>query len=184
MRPAVFYDNETTGLPLFKEPSSDPRQPHIVQLAGILVDLDTEETISQFCHIIKPDGWEIPDDVVAIHGITYERAMDEGIAEVDVVAELLGMLGGITRIGHNESFDARIMRIAIKRYFDDEYADRWKAGPAECTARLTRSNFSKMPTLMEAHVHYYGREFQNPHNALNDAMACRDVYFARMRVGA
>jgi DNA polymerase-3 subunit epsilon len=183
MRPAVFYDSETNGIPLFKEPSNDPRQPHIVQLAGILVDLDTEKTINQFCHIIKPDGWEIPDEVVAIHGITYERAMDEGVPEIDALCALLGMISENTRIGHNESFDARIMRIAIKRYMGDDHADIWKAGPAECTARLTRGNFSKMPTLMEAHVHYYGREFQNPHNALNDAMACRDVYFGYQRVG-
>jgi len=37
MRLAVFFDSETTGLPLFNEPSEDPRQPHIVQLAACLV---------------------------------------------------------------------------------------------------------------------------------------------------
>lgn len=31
-------DCETTGLPLFKEPSEDPRQPHIVELAAMLID--------------------------------------------------------------------------------------------------------------------------------------------------
>lgn len=41
MNAALFYDNETNGLPLFKEPSNHPGQPHIVQLAAVLVDLDT-----------------------------------------------------------------------------------------------------------------------------------------------
>lgn len=35
---AIVYDTETTGLPLFSQPSEDPRQPHIVQLAAIVVD--------------------------------------------------------------------------------------------------------------------------------------------------
>lgn len=38
MNPALFFDTETTGLPLFEQPSEDPRQPHIVQLAACLVD--------------------------------------------------------------------------------------------------------------------------------------------------
>jgi DNA polymerase-3 subunit epsilon len=178
MNLATFYDFETSGLPLFKEPSSDPRQPHIVELAGIQVDLDTKETINTVEAIIKPNGWEIPQEVISIHGITVEQAMDTGIDEKEAVSMLLEMIGSNVRIGHNESFDARIMRIAVKRYFDDMRADVWKAGLAECTAKLSRSNFNKMPTLTEAYRHYYGIDFVNPHRAMSDAKACRDVYFA------
>jgi DNA polymerase-3 subunit epsilon len=59
MNIAIFYDTETTGLPLFKEPSEHPDQPHIVQLAGCLVDLDTRKTIASMDVIVKPDGWTI-----------------------------------------------------------------------------------------------------------------------------
>ena len=38
MKLAIFYDTETTGIPLFSEPSEHPGQPHIVQLAACLVD--------------------------------------------------------------------------------------------------------------------------------------------------
>ena len=46
MNTAIFFDTETTGLPLFKEHSEHPSQPHIVQLAACLVDLDTRKTIA------------------------------------------------------------------------------------------------------------------------------------------
>jgi DNA polymerase-3 subunit epsilon len=71
---ALFFDTETTGLPLFHEPSEDPRQPHLVQLAAVLVDIDTRKTLGSLDLTIAPDGWEIPDDVVKIHGITNEHA--------------------------------------------------------------------------------------------------------------
>lgn len=81
MNLALFYDTETTGLPLFKEPSEHPDQPHIVQLAACLVDLDTRKTIASMDVIVKPNGWTIPAEVSAIHGITTEHAMDVGISE-------------------------------------------------------------------------------------------------------
>ncbi|HEY8351659.1 MAG TPA: hypothetical protein VIK87_03855, partial [Sphingomonadales bacterium] len=59
----LFYDTETTGLPLFSEPSSDPRQPHIVQAAAVLVDAGTRKAISSINLISRPDGWEIPEEV-------------------------------------------------------------------------------------------------------------------------
>lgn len=81
MNTALFYDTETTGLPLFKEPSEHPDQPHIVQLAAILVDLDTRREIASMDVIVRPDGWTIPDDVAAIHGITTGHAMQVGVPE-------------------------------------------------------------------------------------------------------
>ena len=62
MNPALFFDTETTGLPLFKEPSEHPDQPHLVQLAASLVDLDTRAVLSSIDVIVKPDGWTIPDE--------------------------------------------------------------------------------------------------------------------------
>jgi DNA polymerase-3 subunit epsilon len=178
----LFYDNETTGIPLWGEQSGDPRQPHIVQLAAILVDMDTRETIKSVDVIVKPVDWVITPEMTAIHGISHEQAMDVGISEADALNMLLEIVAGQTRIGHNESFDARITRIAIKRYLGDEIADLWKAGQAECTARLSRSICalpkSKVPTLTEAYTHFFGRPFENAHTAMADALACRDVYFA------
>src|SRR6478735_3118086 len=121
MKLALFFDTETSGLPLFSEPSEDPRQPHIVQLAAALVNLDTREVLEELNVIIKPDGWEIPDEVAVIHGITTERALAEGIPEIEALDRFLALNARAeVRIAHNEQFDARILRIAIKRLKADD----------------------------------------------------------------
>lgn len=193
MKPVIFYDTETTGLPLFSEPSGDPRQPHMVQLAAIMVDLDTLNTLQTLDVIIKPTEWQITEEMTAIHGVSHEHAMDVGISEATATSMLLDMVGTRLRIGHNESFDARILRIATKRYFNDELADVWKAGLAECTAGLTTKicnlpptpkmvaanrHHPKTPNMQEAYKHFFGKEFDNAHSAISDVLACRDVYFA------
>jgi DNA polymerase-3 subunit epsilon len=182
MKTAVFFDTETSGLPLWDKPSESPEQPHIVQLAAVMVDLDTKDELQCIDVIIKPDGWVISPEMTAIHGISHEMAMDIGISEKTATEALLDLVGTRTRIAHNQNFDARIMRIAIKRYLDEPTAEKWKAGNAECTAQLSRSIVAlpktKIPTLTEAYTHFFGKPFENAHSALADVMACRDVYFA------
>lgn len=193
MNPAVFFDTETTGLPLFKEPSEHPNQPHIVQLGACLVDLDSRQTLATLDVMIKPDGWLIPDDVAAIHGITTEMAGDLGVPESLAVEMLMEMVSGRLRIGHNQQFDARIVRIACMRHFEAAVADEWQAGKAECTQllatpimklpptdRMKAAGFNKFKTanLREAVLHFTGKPLENAHSALADVHGCMAVYFA------
>lgn len=101
MNPALFFDCETTGLPLFNEPSEHPDQPHMVQLAAVLADLETEKAIASMDVIIRPDGWTIPDDVAAIHGITTEHAMAVGVPEELALYLFMELWMGRNRIAHN-----------------------------------------------------------------------------------
>jgi len=195
IRLVLFYDFETTGLPLYREPSEDPRQPHAVQVGACLVDLETRVIISTLDVIVRPDGWTIPDDVAALHGITTERALAVGVPEKLALEMLLAMWRQAgERVGHNEPFDCRIGRIAIKRLLgDDALADEWKAAPAQCTAMLSKpicnlppteamkakTSFKvKTPNLGEAYQHFFGEPMANAHSALPDVHACIKVFFA------
>ena len=183
MNIALFYDTETTGLPLFKEPSEHPDQPHIVQLAACLVDLDKRNTIASMDVIIKPEGWMISDEVSAIHGITTEHAMDVGIPEEMAIDMLMELWSGRLRIGHNESFDARIVRIAQSRFGKSESElTQWKAGVSECTCWMSRPHTklekNKLPKLGEAYQHFMGKPLENAHSAMADVQGCMAVYFA------
>jgi hypothetical protein len=81
MKTALVFDTETTGLPLFEQPSDHPDQPHLVQLGALLVDLDTRRELASVDLIVRPDGWVIGEEVSKIHGITHELAMDVGVPE-------------------------------------------------------------------------------------------------------
>lgn len=194
---ALVYDSETTGLPLFNDPSEDPRQPHLVQLAGKLVDLETRKVHGSFDVIIEPKDWQIPDDVAQIHGITQAHAAAVGIDEPLAVRLLLNFWDcADVRIAHNETFDARIIRIALKRYAEKlpAYdADEWKAGQAQCTARMStpicnlpptekmlaaRRTHPKTPNLGEAFEFFTGRKLEGAHSAGVDVDACIAIYFA------
>lgn len=194
MRTALFYDTETTGLPLFSEPSEDPRQPHMVQLAACLVDLDKRETIASIDLVVEPNGWEIPDDVSKIHGITTEYALAHGVSESMALGTFMSLWEhSHRRIAHNETFDARIIRIALMRHEDTPIADRWKAGVAECTQNMSTPICKLPPTprmiaagrrhhksanLGEAYRHFTGKDLIGAHSALVDVHACMDVFFA------
>lgn len=192
----LFYDFETSGLPLFDQPSDDPRQPHIVQVGAQLVNMDTRIVVQSLDVIVRPNGWSIPEEVVQVHGISTEMAMDLGVSE-ELAAEMLLELWKPSqprlRIGHNEPFDARIMRIALKRFFDDPTADGWKAGSAKCTQKLSTPILKLPPTekmraagrghhksanLREAYEYFTGKPLSGAHNAMVDVDACKTVYFA------
>jgi len=170
----VVIDTETQGFPLWNEPSEDPRQPHIVELAAILIDDKTREEKGLVHYIVRPDGWTIPAEVAAIHGITQERAMDEGIPEWKVIREFheLNQQADL-RVAHNGQFDDRIMRIGIKRFGDgctdnvsdgleawrgytqeykDDLADSFKSRPSYCTMKNSTNilNLPATPAMVKS----------------------------------
>ena len=193
MNTILFCDTETTGLPDFKAPSEAEHQPHIVQLAACLVDADTQKDIASMDVIIRPDNWVIPDEIAKIHGITTERAMGVGIPESMAVDMIMALWKSRLRVAHNEQFDARIIRIALKRFTNDATADHWKSGYSKCTAilatpfcqipptpKMVAAGFNRFKTanLKEAHQHFLGCDFENAHSAMADVQACIKVYFS------
>jgi len=187
MKKNLFFDTETQFLPVWKEPSGGENQPHLVQLAAILCNANTCEIIDTMDVIIKPDGWEIPQETIDIHGITNEMALEVGIPEKQALEQFLELCGDADRVAYNRTFDQRIIRIATKRYSTDEVIDKWAikdnfhcammlAKPiVKCPAK-TKGKF-KTPTLQEAYEHFSGKKFDGAHNAMADTQALMKVYW-------
>ena len=75
----LIFDTETTGLPQnYSAPISDlDNWPRVVQLAWQLHD-QAGNYLSGGNYIIKPDGFTIPFNAEKVHGISTQRALDEG----------------------------------------------------------------------------------------------------------
>ncbi len=183
MNPILVFDTETTGVPDWKSPSGAEHQPHLVQLAGILADAGSRKEIKTLDVIIRPDGWTIPDEVAEIHGITTEQAMDEGIPEADALEQFLELYRECSlRVAHNTTFDNRIVRIALKRFQpelipDSEWKDR---GRYYCTYMNAKKIMggSDGHTLAEVYEHFTGKPMEGAHQAMADARACLEIYWA------
>ncbi|MDW3683059.1 3'-5' exonuclease [Cupriavidus sp. CV2] len=199
MTPILFYDSEATGIPQWSLPSEDPSQPHITQIAAELHDEDTGTTLAFMDLLIKPDGWAIPEELEALTGITNEKAERFGVPIEKALALLLGLWRKADlRVAHNESFDARMIRIEMMRMLDHvaPIHDQWKATPAFCTQSKSTKIINlpptekmlaagrrtpKSPNLGEAYRHFTGTEMVGAHNAAIDLAACRTVYYGIKR---
>lgn len=189
-----IFDTETTGLPAFKLPSDDPSQPHIVDICALLYT-PQGDLVDSFEAMIRPDGWEIPNEVAVIHGITTEIALEQGIPEAEAIEGFMSIWrqAGL-RVAHNVSFDDRILRIALMRFMGAEVADQVKAAPNYCTCNTAKPIVQcpptekmiaaglgkqyKPPTVAEALAFFTGEELVDGHRARPDAEACARVYFA------
>lgn len=177
----LFFDTETTGIPdrAAKWDVDFEDYPHLVQIAWIYGE--TAES-----HIIRPDGWEIPEEMTEIHGITTEYAMEHGEPFVFVIdrfiafAQKAGLL-----CGHNIHFDTGIIKANILRELGHEYYD---ANDVESAlfkgkridtmrptmkwvdARMANGRL-KFPNLCELYSRCFPGETFPAHDALEDTKA-------------
>ncbi|HPI81103.1 MAG TPA: 3'-5' exonuclease, partial [Cyclobacteriaceae bacterium] len=120
----LIFDTETTGIPHNKTaPLTDlDNWPRLVQLAWQLHD-HQGKLLSQHSYIIQPDGFDIPFKAEQIHGISTQRAQEEGEKLSEVMAAFIKDLDNTKLlIGHNIEFDINIIgaeyiRLSLKPDF-------------------------------------------------------------------
>ena len=173
----LFFDTETTGMPDFHSPATDPSMPHIVQLGAILCD-DKDNVVASIDMMVKPNGWLIPPEASAIHGVTQEAAEKYGFEIGTVIDVFLRMCDRAELlVAHNYSFDEKMIRGELHRVLPDAY-EPFRERPSFCTMResanvlkLPGKRGFKWPTLREAFTHFTGAPFVGAHRAMADAQA-------------
>lgn len=180
MNDVLCFDCETTGVPDkgMKWDEDFLRFPRPVTMAWAFGDTERHE-------IIRPQGWDIPTETVAIHGVTTEQADKEGKPFVEVVTEFLNDAEKYPLIcAHNVYFDTSIIKAAIMALCP-ELADKAESalfkGKRIDTMRKTikfvgarkENGSGKFPTLEELFAKLFDGATFPAHNALEDVRALR-----------
>jgi DNA polymerase-3 subunit epsilon len=180
----LVFDTETTGLPNFKAPADDPSQPHICQLAFVLLDKSFEE-VACFKSLRKlHDGVVMDEGAQKAHGLTIEQCNVNGLP----ISSLLDVFEAFYRqsefrVAHNLAFDSKLLNIENTRY--GKYYYDWKNQQTNICTMLVSTPICKVPhptragnkwpKLQEAYEFFYGEQFSGAHDALVDVRATAKV---------
>lgn len=187
----LIFDTETTGLPLnYNAPISDLNNwPRVVQISWQLHD-SKGELIDAQNYIIKPEGYTIPFNAEKVHGISTQKAINEGIELQWMLAEFNKAIEQTTYIvGHNVQFDLNVLGA---EYLRKQVATLLNKKPTLDTQLLAtdfcalpggRGGKFKWPKLEELHKKLFGKIFSEAHNAVADVEATTRCFFDLMRIG-
>ncbi len=180
----LFFDVETTGRPEMRDAPHAPHQPRIVQLAMALYDYDGGEHAAMSA-VIRPDGWTIPDDAAAVHGITTARALQVGVPLGSTLTTFCSYLTLASElIAHNIEFDLFLLTGELLRLGEPVEA---LSLPRQVCTMLDSTDLCRLPggrrgwkwpRLEEAYWHFYERRLNGAHDAMIDVRACAAVHFA------
>ena len=164
-RPIIFLDLETTGLNIFDD--------RIVMIAMIKLFPDGSEM--RYKQIITPQI-EIPDEVIAIHGISNEDVADAPVFDSCLV-DIQGFLANADLAGYNLlRFDLPILvesfaRAGVELNLDDhKFID---------VLSIFRKKESR--SLVNALMFYCGETLENAHDAEADALATSAVLSGQLK---
>ncbi len=188
----LLFDCETTGLPRHRYFSVEDVSawPRLVQVAWAVYDAKGHAEQTR-CRIVRPDGFRIPAEATAIHGISHTRARRVGrdLAEVLIEFEGAAASGDIVLVAHNLDYDRGVIAAELVRL--DRPLDCIER-PGICTMKTTTGicrlprpgGFGlKWPSLEELHMCLFGRAYEGAHDAANDLEACARCFFRLFRDG-
>lgn len=196
MAPVLFFDTETTGLPLFKQPFSDPKQPAVIQLGAILYDMTNMATIDEYATYIKIGDTYMHPKAEEAHGITRAKANSEGVDPTEAFIRFYEMSQNAEAMCcHNFNFDFFLLKLLANRVENGGCIEKDIASifmseieeiPFFCTMASSTTYCKlpfpsgkkgyKFPKLIELYQFLFGESFEGAHDALVDVRATLRCY--------
>lgn len=156
----VVVDTETTGL--------SPVKDDIIELSALKVT--NGAVTGQWSRLIRPRRM-IPEFITKINHITNE--MVRGCPRIeDIIGDFLLFIGNDPVMGHNVSYDMRMINAALKRAGRNEL-------PNEIidTLVMARDRFDSDTSCSLANLcTHFGITNENAHRSLSDCKATKAVY--------
>ncbi len=181
----LIFDTETTGLPRDwnAAPDASDNWPRLVQLAWQLHDF-SGGLVSRGNLIVRPDGFDIPYNAEKVHGISTQRALDEGHDLVEVLEKFREDLAKAEySVGHNIEFDINVVASELIRMnlplelLESKRLDTKDISTDYCAIPGGRGGKFKWPTLTELHQKLFGVPFADAHDAAFDVDATAKCFF-------
>ena len=173
----LYFDTETSGLPPkdAKWETDFEQFPRICQLSWIFAGREEN-------HIIRPDGWEIPQEATEVHGITTEYAQEHGEPLADVMAKFIFDCWNAKLLcGHNIYFDVSTVKAEIMRdrsygeYVEQALHKGKRIDTMRPSMKFVDARFSngrlKFPRLEELYAKCFPGESFPAHDAIEDVRA-------------
>lgn len=170
----AVIDLETTGL------GHDAR---IVSAAWIILDANYVEQDRRY-YIVQPaPGVVFPEESVRIHGITIEKATNEGIP-FHIFCYKLGRAiykyNCMTLVSHNIQFDVPILLREVERAHHRVLHRRLCAMSTYCTMLKGAKcmGVRRWPKLVNLYKHLFNVDIaqSEQHHALYDCANCADIF--------
>lgn len=176
----VCFDTETTGLDVQKE--------HIIQLSLVKFDTDNWQVIDQRDWYILPEGeFSIPAEAEAVHHISKDFLLENGVSLRGVYEELKAFTDGCDMLSYNgNGYDAPILYYNLKRlglkfdFGDRTWYDALLLERIHTAGKVDENGERLHNNLTSAYTRYYGHPFEGAHNSLDDVMATIEVFKAQV----
>jgi len=182
----LFFDTETTGLPIMEKYNffdynnlDKYASARLVSLSYCITDENNNE-IKTIDKIIKPTDFVIPEASILIHNITNDKAQQLGIEIKKVLEEfLIDLLTVDLIVAHNISFDKNIILSEnVRNKFSFDLQTELVNKPCVCTAQMSKAKFGKYYKLKDLHDLLCKKENnEDYHNSLYDTKICKKCYF-------
>jgi DNA polymerase III epsilon subunit-like protein len=207
MKYAVI-DTETNGLPDYKLPADDPKQPRLASLAIVMLDdefttkiEDTQNAVptaelelmgqklapfrvvAEHEFLVKPDGWKMTPGAAEVNGLTDELLEAKGIDISEVLGKYRTLIeSGYAIAAYGAQHDCKIMRGEFRRHGLPDHFEQTKnvcLMRALMPFKVTKANGKGGWPKLEDACRFFGIPVEpEPHSALAGARCAAAVLLA------